>query len=322
MSARRMRAAVIAEPRHTRVESVPLPEVGPGQVRIQLEGCGVCGSNGPSWEGRTWFRYPMQPGAPGHEGWGHVEALGPGVIGLAVGERVAFLSSHAFAEYDVTDASKVVRLPRALEGKPFPGEALACAMNIFSRSDIHPGHTVAIIGIGFLGALLTRLAVYAGARVLAITRRASALEVARHYGADELLPMVDHDGVIHQVKELTGGRFCERVIEAVGLQWPLDLATELTGVRGRLVIAGYHQDGLRQVNLQKWNWRGLDVVNAHERDESVYVQGLRQAVDAVASGWLDPSPLYTHSFPLAQMDEAFQCLHERPEGFMKAWVRP
>ena len=75
------------------------------------------------------------------------------------------------------------------------------------------------------------------------------------------------------VKELTGGAFCDRVIEAVGKQWPLDLAAELTRERGRLIVAGYHQDGPRQVNMQLWNWRGLDVINAHERDPEVYMRG-------------------------------------------------
>ena len=96
--------------------------------------------------------------------------------------------------------------------------------------------------------------------------------------------MDDHWRIIEAVKALTGGRFCERVIEATGKQWPLDLAAELTAERGRLVIAGYHQDGPRQVNMQLWNWRGLDVINAHERDPAIYVHGVRAAVAAVAGG--------------------------------------
>jgi threonine dehydrogenase-like Zn-dependent dehydrogenase len=91
------------------------------------------------------------------------------------------------------------------------------------------------------------------------------------------------------VKALTDGKWCERVIECTGLQWPLDLAGELTAERGRLVIAGYHQDGLRQVNLQLWNWRGIDVINAHERDPQAYVDGMKRAVDADDQGVLDPS---------------------------------
>ena len=55
------------------------------------------------------------------------------------------------------------------------------------------------------------------------------------------------------------------------------LAGDVTGVRGRLVIAGFHQDGPRTVDLQLWNWRGIDVVNAHERAPAVALDGIRQA---------------------------------------------
>ena len=316
-----MRAAVVGGPRGIRVERVALPEPGPGQVRVRMEGCGVCGSNLPVWEGREWFRYPLPPGAPGHEGWGVVDALGPGVSSLKPGDRVAMLSSAAFAEFDLADAASTVALPPSLAGRPFPGEPLGCAMNIFRRADIQPGQTVAIIGIGFLGAVVTRLAANAGARVLAIARRPWALELARGQGASECIPMDDHSRIIERVKALTSGDFCDRVIEAVGTQWPLDLAGELTRVRGKLVIAGYHQDGPRQVNLQLWNWRGLDVINAHERDPQAYVEGMRLAVDAVASGRLDPFPLFT-SFPMAEMDRAFEAMRTRPDGFLKGIVTP
>jgi threonine dehydrogenase-like Zn-dependent dehydrogenase len=124
------------------------------------------------------------------------------------------------------------------------------------------------------------------------------------------------------VRELTAGALCERVIEAVGKQWPLDLAAEIAQERGRLVIAGYHQDGPRQVNMQLWNWRGLDVVNAHERDPAVYAAGVRAAVRAVAAGELDPGPLFTHHYPLSGLDEALAATRDRPEGFMKAIVVP
>ena len=75
------------------------------------------------------------------------------------------------------------------------------------------------------------------------------------------------------MKQITAGRLCERVIEAVGKQWPLDLAGELVGYGGKLIIAGYHQDGPRQVNMQSWNWKGIDVINAHERDLAVACVG-------------------------------------------------
>jgi threonine dehydrogenase-like Zn-dependent dehydrogenase len=316
-----MKAARLAGPGQVVLEEVPLPEPGAGQVRIRMEGCGVCASNLTPWGGAEWMTYPTDPGALGHEGWGVIDAVGEGVEGLSAGQRVAALSYKAYAEYDVADASAVVPLPAALDGQPFPGEPLGCAMNIYRRSGISAGQTVAIVGVGFLGALLTRLAKDAGARVIAISRRPFSLDVAREMGADETIPMDDHWRIIEQVKGLTDGVFCDRVIEAVGKQWPLDLSAELTRERGRLVIAGYHQDGPRQVNMQMWNWRGLDVINAHERDPQVYVDGIRAAVDAVASGRLDPSSLYTHTFALDQLGDALDATRDRPDGFLKALIR-
>ncbi len=319
-SATTMRAAVLTAARTFSVQTVGVPAPGPNQVRLRLEGCGICGSNVPPWEGREWFKYPFAPGSPGHEGWGVIDAVGKGVSDLKPGDRVAALSGAAFAEYDVVDAASTVKLPASLDGKPFPGEPLGCAMNVFRRSDIQAGQTVAVIGIGFLGAVICRMAALAGARVLAITRRPFALEIAKHYGAAELIPMDDHWRILDRVKALTGGEGCDRVIEAVGLQWPLDLAGELTRTRGKLVIAGYHQDGQRTVNMQMWNWRGLDVINAHERDPQVYVEGIRMAVEAVSSGRLDPSPLYTHTFGLDRLAQAFETIEARPDGFLKALV--
>jgi len=317
-----MRAAVLTGPGRISIEEVPRPEPGLGQVRVCLEGCGVCASNLTPWAGPEWMQFPTEPGALGHEGWGVVDALGDGVAGLAIGDRVAALSYKSYAEYDLADADAVVRLPESLAGQPFPGEPLGCAMNIFRRSQIAEGQTVAIVGIGFLGAILTRLARSAGARVIAVSRRPFSLQVARNMGAAEAIAMDDHNAIIGQVKELTGGVFCDRVIEAVGKQWPLDLAGELTRERGRLIIAGYHQDGPRQVNMWLWNWRGLDVINAHERDPKVYVQGIREAIDAVASGRLDPSPLYTHRFPLEELDKALDATRDRRGDFLKASVIP
>jgi threonine dehydrogenase-like Zn-dependent dehydrogenase len=193
-------------------------------------------------------------------------------------------------------------------------------MNAFRRAGVRPGQTVVVIGIGFLGALLTRLADHAGARVVAISRRRYALEVARAQGAEVTIPMDSHEEIIRRVADLTEGTFADRVFEAVGMQWPLDLAGELTRIRGTLVIAGYHQDSPRQVNMQLWNWRGLDVVNAHEREPAAYLRGIRDAVDAIADGRLDPAPLYTHRYPLDRAGEALESMRTRPDGFLKALV--
>lgn len=320
-----MRAAQLVAPGRFEFGYAPLPEPGPGHVRVRLHGCGVCASSLPLFEGRDWFTYPQPHGGPGHEGWGVVDALGAAVAEshpeLQPGTPVGILSYHAFADYDLADADNLVVLPQQLAGKPFPAEALGCVMNIMLRAGVRQGDTVAIVGIGFLGGLLVQLCKAAGAHVIAVSRRAFSLELAAKCGADDLVSMDDHYRIIEQVKTLTNGRFCDVTIECTGLEWPLNLAGELTAERGRLVIAGYHQDGLRAVNVQLWNWRGLDVINAHEREPRRYRDGMQLAAAAVASGLLRPELLYTHQFHVDELQTAFEFLRDRPDGFVKGVIR-
>jgi 2-desacetyl-2-hydroxyethyl bacteriochlorophyllide A dehydrogenase len=315
-----MRAAVLTAPRTLAITEAVRPEPKSDELCVELEGCGICASNLPVWEGKPWFTYPLEPGAPGHEGWGKVCSIGADVTGFRPGNRVGLLSHHSFAAFDVANQNAVVKLPSALDNCPFPAEPLGCAVNVFRRARINRGDTVAIVGVGFLGAIVIRLAALACASVIAITRRKKGLEIATTYGATESIPMLDHWQVLDRVKRLTDGHLCDVVVEASGKQWPLDLSAEITAERGRLVIAGYHQDGPRQVNMQLWNWRGLDVINAHERDPEIYRQGMQAAVEMVASGALNPAPLYTHSYSLEEIGAAFETAANRPEGFMKALV--
>jgi threonine dehydrogenase-like Zn-dependent dehydrogenase len=305
-----VRAAVLEAGRSVRLAELPLPEPGPGEVRVRLEGCGVCGSDTPVWEGRPWFDYPREPGSPGHEGWGRVESVGQGVDTLEIGARVAGLTYHAYADRELAPAEMLVPLPDRLDGRPFPGEALGCAVNVFRRSGIRAGQTIAVVGVGFLGAVVTQLAAREGATVLGVSRREAARQTALRMGAAQVFGL---DGP-------PDPEWCVVVVEAGGRQATLDAATPLARVRGRLVIAGFHQDGPRQVDLQSWNWRGIDVINAHERDPDRYLDGIRVAARWVAEGRLDPDPLYTHRFPLSAIGEALEIASRRPEGFMKALV--
>lgn len=315
-----MRAAVLAAPRWIELRDVPRPSAGRGEVLVRLEGCGVCGSNLVPWQGREWFGYPFPPGAPGHEGWGRVAEVGPGVAGLAPGDRVALLSGAAFAEYDVAPAERAVRIPDAIAG-PFPGEALGCAVNVFRRAAIRAGDVVAVVGAGFLGLLALRLAALAGARVVALSRRETSLRRAREMGAAEVVSLGERGEAVAAARRSAGDRLFDVVVEAVGNQAALDVASELVREGGRLVVAGYHQDGPRTVNLGLWNWRGIDVVNAHERDPRVQREGVLAAVGAVAEGKLDVTPLYA-TFPLDRLGAAFHAMEERPDGFVKALVTP
>jgi len=316
-----MIAAVLSKPRTFTLQQSPIPDVKDDEIKIKVEGCGICASSIPVWEGREWFQYPLEPGSPGHEGWGFVEATGDKINSIQVGDRVAFLSYHAYAEYDVAKEGSYVKLPQQLANIPFPGEPLGCAINIFNRSDISAGDTVAIVGIGFLGALLCQLAKQSGAKVIAISRREYSLDFAKKYGADEVIPLTSTWEVANKVGEITGNAFCSCVIEATGKQEGIDVATEVVGEYGKIIIAGYHQDGLRNVNMQKWNWKAIDVINAHERDPAKYLTGMQRAVDAVVQGIMDPHLLYTDILPLDAISNGFELTKKRPVGFMKALVQ-
>jgi 2-desacetyl-2-hydroxyethyl bacteriochlorophyllide A dehydrogenase len=227
------------------------------------------------------------------------------------------LGIHAYGSYDIVPANEVIALPSSLDDQPFPAEPLACAMNAFARCEIVRGQDVAVIGVGFLGALLIQLASHAGARVTAFSRRDFALEIATECGAASTVRWDESSAEAESLSE----RF-PRVIEATGMPRALDLATRLVSIRGRLIVAGYHQDSPRSIDMQAWNWKGLDVINAHERDPRVYIAGMKAAVDAVTRGVLDLQSLLTHRFPICEINQAFQLAVERPDGFLKAWVHP
>jgi len=314
-----MLTAIVEAPGRCRLDNCNIPVPGDEEIVIKLEGTGVCASDVNVWQGRPWFEYPHPPGRPGHESWGTIHSLGSSVSTVRVGDRVCSFSESAYAQYTLSSVNDVVRLPDELYGKPFPGEPLACAINAFKRCDIHKEDSVAIVGAGFQGLLLTQMAAKAGAHVSVISRRKTALEFAQAMGAQETIELDVHDRAIRHALGITGGAGFDRVIEATGHQWPLDVAAELTRTRGRLIIVGYHQD-LRSVNMQQWNWRGIDVINAHERDRRAHIEALWDAVEAVVEGELDIWPLLTHRFSLSQLDKALNMAVERPEGFLKAII--
>jgi threonine dehydrogenase-like Zn-dependent dehydrogenase len=189
---------------------------------------------------------------------------------------------------------------------------------------VSEGDVVVLLGTGFLSSLLLQILRTPGspkpARIFTVSRRRLSPEMAERLGVDEALTY--EDDVHHRVGAATGGRMADVVVEATGHQRPLDLGAELTRERGRLVVAGYHQDGPRTVNMQLWNWRGIDVINAHERDPRIYKSGMEEGVRLLAEGGLDLAPLITHTFPLAEINRAFATAEERPDGFIKSVVLP
>ena len=312
-------SAVVIAPGEIKFEQRPIPKPGPKEVLVKMQGCGLCASNIPLWEGREWFSYPRSAGEPGHEGWGIVMDKGERISQYKLGDRVALLYGKAFAEYVVVNQEVLIKLPVELDDMPFPGEALGCIMNILDRSHIVAGETVAVLGLGFIGMGLVQMLANHGVNIIAVSRREEALhqveDLVRHQ-----IKSVGKMQVISEINEITDGRGCERIIECTGHQIGLDIGTDSIAEYGKLIIAGYHQDGLRKVDMQKWNWKAIDIINAHERNPIRYREGIEAAIEASRSGLLQPEKLLTHSYPFDKLAEAMDNLAAGNPDMVKSYI--
>jgi threonine dehydrogenase-like Zn-dependent dehydrogenase len=310
-----VRAAQLVAAREPRVVDVAPPTPGPGQVLVKVLACGVCGSDLNAWRGVEGIHFPLAPGLPGHEVWGEVADAGPGVEGLAPGQPVTGMMQAGYAQYALAAAEDVVALPSALAAAPVLGEPLACAANVVRRVAWRPGDEVAVVGFGYIAALIVQQ-LFAGqsARWIAVSRRLESRALAERLGAAAAYPF-------EAVPDDQWDRY-PIVIEATGVQQALDYATWLTAYGGRLVIAGYHADGPRTVNMQSWNWKGIDVVNAHERKPELYARGLREAMNRILEHRLDPSALVSHRWPLGELGTALATAESRPPDYLKGLVLP
>jgi YD repeat-containing protein len=310
-------AAFLVRPQLTLVREIKLPEPEGNQILVRLQGCGICDSNLSLWEGRPWFVYPREAGAPGHEGWGIVEAVGAAVTDIEIGQRVAMLSGHAYAEFDIAPRDRVIALPEELDDEPFPADSCGRAVSIFQRSGIRCGHSVAIMGDGLVELLLAQLAADAGAHVVVLSERADALQLAESMDADQTLEITYDGQDRRRAMELSAGRGFDCVIELTGIQRKLELATAIVAEDAPLVIEANPTD-LRGTCAPWWDGRDIRIIHAQEPSMSRRIADVQTAIEAALLGRLDPFPLLTHTVPLDALDQGFRMLRERPAGFVKA----
>src|SRR6476661_2350350 len=140
------RRAVLRAPHEFVIESAPLPVPEPGQVRVRVRGCGVCGSDVPVWNGFPWAQYPYEPGAPGHEVCGYVDAVGAGVS-LTPGQYVTGLATGAYASHVTMRANETAPVPAALADQLVVAEPMGCAVNIMDRARITSEDRVVVLGM-------------------------------------------------------------------------------------------------------------------------------------------------------------------------------
>jgi threonine dehydrogenase-like Zn-dependent dehydrogenase len=304
------RIARLVSPGHFDVVRRSLEHPTLGQVAVRILSCGVCASELHAVQD-TLESYPA---FIGHEPVGVVESVGAGVEGLTEGMRVTGGFGPAFAERVIADSRHVVAVPDGVATNAAIGEPLGCVVEGKRRTRVVAGDRVAIAGVGYMGLMMLQLVVMSGAaETVVIDPRSDARDAALAFGATEALAP---EGV---VVDEADGEF-DVVIEASGTQAGLDLATGLVRQHGILSILGYHQGPPRSVDVQQWNWKAIDVVNAHVRRRDLLNEAIRRGLELIRLGRLQHASLVTHRFGLEGVGDAFQALATKPEGFIKAVV--
>jgi threonine dehydrogenase-like Zn-dependent dehydrogenase len=314
-----MRSAVLVEPFRIEVVEQELPALGPSDVLIEVTQCGVCTSDVDFWQGKS---ERQMPEPLGHEPAGVVLEVGRDVKAVAPGSRVAcWVEGAGFSDALITDERFCIAIGDECQ-HPAIAEPLSCIVNTVEIASPSLGDDIVIIGAGFMGNLLQLAVQLRGPNSVTVADvRPAAVERARQLGATHTINVTTDDLTEH-VALITDGDGADVVFEVTGTNSGLDLADATTRMNGKLCIVGYHQDGMRQIRLGHWNWMAFNIVNAHFRDKTKILAGMRTATRLMSSNVLDVNPLITHTYPLEQIDEAFHAAASKPDNFVKAIIEP
>lgn len=332
-----MKALVIHAPRDLRLEEREAPAPGPGEVRVRIAAGGVCGSDLHYYNhggfGAVRLKEPM---ILGHEVAGHVEALGDGVGGLAVGDLVAVSPSRpcgdcgwcaegmpnhclhmrfygsampfphvqgAFRQVLVADAAQCVRAEGLTPAAAAMAEPLAVCLHAARRAGELLGRRVLITGAGPIGVLIARVARRAGAREVVVTDlAANALKHAEMAGADAVLNMAEHPDAL--VAYQAGKGYFDTLFECSGAASAL--AGGIAALRPRGVAVQLGLGGDMTVPMQMATAKEVELRGSFRFHEEFAV-----AVDMMRGGLIDAAAHVTHQMPLADAVAAFETAGDR-----------
>ncbi len=295
-------------------EELPTPDPGPGQVLVRLEAAGV--NFIEIYQRRGWYQRPL-PFTPGSEGAGVVEALGEGVTGVRVGDRVASQGfAGSYAEMAVAPADRVVPVPEALDTKDAAAamlQGMTAHYLATSTFPLHPGHRCLIhAAAGGVGLLLCQFARRRGAIVYGTTSTPEKAERAREAGAHEVILYTETD-FAPEVRRLTDGKGVSVVYDSVG-QTTFQGSLDALQPRGMLVLFGQASGPVPPVDLQILNQKGSLFVtrpslNHYVADRKELTDRAAAVLEGVAGGTLKLA--MEGSWPLERAGDAHRALESR-----------
>lgn len=349
-----MRAAVYRGMNDVRVETVPVPEIGAGEVLIRVAACGICGTDLKKIHTGS----HAGPRIFGHETAGTIAAVGEGVRDFAVGDRVMVFhhipcgqcyycrkktfaqcpvykkvgctagfepSGGGFAEYvrvmDWVVRRGVMKIP---EGVPFEQAAFVEPVNTCYKAiknlALEPDETVLVIGQGPIGILLATLAARTGARVLTSDLFAERHRVAAKYGLNRPIDAGKQD-VVKLTRDASEGRGADAVILAVGGNALIRTAMDAARPGGRILLFAQTQRGETTIDPAAICMDEKFLIGSYSASFEIQDEGAQLVFDGYQNGF-DLTRLITHRFPLADAVEAIHVASNPGPGSMKIFIEP
>lgn len=341
-----MRAAELIAPFTFRFTEMPIEDPGPGEVQVRIEAVGICGSDLHAYtEGAVGSTPNVYPMVLGHEPAGTIVKIGPGVTGLATGDRgalepalycyhcefcqsghhnvcanIRFLSNPTypgfFRELVNLPAGNFLTIPSGMSfAEAALAEPLAVAVHSVHLASIREGETVAVIGAGPIG-LLTIAALRAArvGRIWAVEPLAHRRELAREIGADVVL---DPGEAVEEILGGTGQRGVDCAIDCAAKEDTSSQAIYLARNAGRVALTGIHSTQFVSLDGSAMRRKELTIFNVrrsnHETEEALELL-------AAHAEWF--RPMLTHTREMERIDEAFTIASQYQDGVGKMIVRP
>lgn len=238
------------------LEEVPTPSPGEGQALVRIEAAGVNFIDIYQRVGQ----YPVPlPSIPGNEGAGVVEAVGPGVSEVSPGDRVAYAGAPgAYAEYAAVPAWRLVRIPERVAAKVAAAvmlQGMTAHYLTHSTYPLKPGDACLVhAAAGGVGLLLLQMAKRRGARTIGTVSTREKAELARRFGADDVIQYTSQDFEI-ETRRMTGGRGVQVVYDSVGRD-TFERSLNCLAPRGTLVLYGQSSGPVPPFDPQALSARG------------------------------------------------------------------
>jgi NADPH:quinone reductase-like Zn-dependent oxidoreductase len=321
MTSKVVRVHAPGGPEQLRIEELTVGDPGAGDVRIRVLAIGLNRSEALFRAGA----YPVQPRFPtpiGYEAYGEVEALGPGVQGLAVGERVCVLPNYRLGEYGVYAERAIVPARSLLSPPPglSPVEAASIWMQYFTAmavtevAQVRPGDYVVIRApSSSVGIAALQLCNWSGAVPIAATRSSAKAEALRLLGAAHVIATEEAD-LVAEVQRITGGKGARVVFDPVGGPY-VDTLAQAMAEEGILIIYGslsgqptvfpHWPAAFKGLSLR--GWVASQIWNKPER----FARGRELILQGLASGRL--RPVIARTFPLGDIVAAHRYLESNQQ---------